>query len=203
MRNRKLGLLLAVAAASVSSVFVASAFAGSTPAVEPQLIDDSALNALSTTEGGADVLPTTRTIPHWFGQTTDPHNGVTYGYNMVGSDPNSCSGSACSTTIEADITPIIVHVAGRTYDGTRVVPAVLASPQFATNDYAWTPAATAANVYAPPAHSGCSTAVVDVLKATPRSAVKVSPEPPASFGLPIVNVIPCSAIWPAAPCDVT
>ncbi|HEY6055191.1 MAG TPA: hypothetical protein VIU86_14755 [Gaiellaceae bacterium] len=145
MRNRKLGLLLAVAAASVSSVFVASAFAGSTPAVEPQLIDDSALKALSTTEGGADVLPTTRTIPHWFGQTTDPHNGVTYGYNMVGSDPNSCSGSACSTTIEADITPIIVHVAGRTYDGTSVLQAVLDSPQFATNDYGTTPAATGAN----------------------------------------------------------
>ncbi|MGZ4389085.1 MAG: hypothetical protein ACXVZL_06865 [Gaiellaceae bacterium] len=109
------------------------------------MIDDSALQALTTTEGGAGVLPTTRTIPHWFGQTTDPHNGVTYGYNMVGSDPNTCSGSGCSTTIEADITPIIVHVAGRTYDGTSVLQAVLDSPQFATNDYGSTPAATGPN----------------------------------------------------------
>ena len=44
-----------------------------------------------------------------FGQTTDPSNGVTYGYNMVGADPNNCSGSACSVTVEADITPIIVN----------------------------------------------------------------------------------------------
>ena len=51
-------------------------------AVEPIVVDDSQLKARSTTIGGASVLPTTRTIPHWFGQTTDPTNGVTYGYNM-------------------------------------------------------------------------------------------------------------------------
>jgi len=97
--------------------------------------------------GGADVLPTTRTVAHWHGQTTDPSNGVTYGYNMVGSDPSSCTGSACSTTIEADITPIIVHVGGWTFDGTSVVGATLASPQFANNDYGSTPAATAAGAF--------------------------------------------------------
>jgi hypothetical protein len=151
MRKRKLGLLLAVAAASVSSVFVASALAGSTPSVTPQVIDDSTLKAMTTTEGGADVLPTTRTVPHWFGQTTDQNDGVTYGYNMVGADPNNCSGAACDVTIEADITPIIVNVGGRTFDGTSVVQAVLDSPQFATNDYGSTPAATGPNVAGPPA----------------------------------------------------
>jgi hypothetical protein len=62
---------------------------------------------------------------------------------MVGANPVSCSGSACSVTIEADITPIIVHVAGRTYDGFNVLAATLASPEFELNDYGSTPYATA------------------------------------------------------------
>src|SRR5258705_6003019 len=111
MATRKLALFTALAAAIVA-VVVATASGGGAAPIQPQPVDDSTLKALTTIEGGADVLPTTRTIPHWFGQTTDPNNGVTYGYNMVGSDPNNCSGPACSTTIEADITPIIVHVGG-------------------------------------------------------------------------------------------
>jgi hypothetical protein len=67
---------------------------------------------------------------------------------MVGADPNACSGSACSTTIQADITPLIVSVGGLTFDGSDVLQATLDSPQFAHNDYGSTPAATsgAANV---------------------------------------------------------
>ena len=110
---------------------------------EPQVISDDALKAKSTTFGGATVLPTTRTIPHWFGQTFDPSDGITYGYNMVGADPNNCSGSGCDVTVDVDITPIIVNVGGRTFDGRQVVSATLASPQFALNDYGSTPFATA------------------------------------------------------------
>jgi hypothetical protein len=62
---------------------------------------------------------------------------------MVGSDPNNCSGSACSVTIEADITPIIVNVGGLTFNGNNVLTATLASPQFALNDHGSTPFATA------------------------------------------------------------
>ncbi len=109
----------------------------------PQVISDADLKASFTTIGGASVLPTTRTVAHWWGSTLDPHNGVTYGYNMVGADPNNCSGSACSVTIEVDITPINVIVGGRTFNGTDVVAATLASPQFALNNYGTTPAATA------------------------------------------------------------
>jgi hypothetical protein len=144
MSHRKLGLLaalvvLAAVVASSASAHTGGRTGGTT---DPIVVDDSTMKALTTTEGGATVLPTTRTIPHWFGQTTNPHNGVTYGYNMVGSNPNTCSGAACSTTIEVDITPLIVNVAGRTYDGTSVVAATLASPQFALNNYGSTPAAT-------------------------------------------------------------
>jgi hypothetical protein len=129
--------LLALAALWVAPVSAAAA-------AEPQVISDDALKAKSTTIGGASVLPTTRTVPHWFGQTLDPNNGITYGYNMVGADPYNCSGAACDVTVEVDITPIIVNVQGLTFSGTDVLAATLASPEFATNDYGSTPAATAA-----------------------------------------------------------
>jgi hypothetical protein len=111
---------------------------------EPQVIDDSQMQALTTTVGGASVLPTTRTVPHWFGSTLDPHNGITYGYNMVGADPNNCSGSACSVTVTADITPLNVVVGGRTFSGQDVLAPTLVSPVFELNDYGSTPFATAA-----------------------------------------------------------
>src|SRR6267378_803699 len=109
----------------------------------PQVIDDSQLKALTTTVGGASVLPTTRTVPHWFGSTLDVHNGVTYGYNMVGADPNNCFGAECSVTIEADITPLIVNIGGRTFRMSGVMSASIVTPQFALNDYGSTPFATA------------------------------------------------------------
>lgn len=120
-----------------------------TASAAPQVISDTALKAMFTTMGGASVLPTTRTVAHWWGSTLDPHNGVTYGYNMVGADPNNCSGSACSVTVEADITPINVIVGGITFNGTDVLAATLASPQFALNDYGTTPFATAAAANVP------------------------------------------------------
>src|SRR5262245_4310646 len=132
------GLTIVVALGFVFSL-VATAAAAPPPV---QTIDDARLKALATTIGGADILPTTRTVVHWFGTTLDPNNGVTYGYNMVGADPNNCSGSGCSVTIETDITPLIVNVGGLTFSGNDVLAATLASPQFASNDYGSTTAAT-------------------------------------------------------------
>jgi hypothetical protein len=114
---------------------------------QPQVIDDSQLHALSTTIGGASVLTTTRTVQHWFGSTLDPHDGITYGYNMVGADPNSCTGSGCSATVTADIIPLIVEVDGQTFDGQQVLAATLASPVFALNDFGSTQFATAAGSF--------------------------------------------------------
>ncbi len=66
------------AAALFAALIPVAAFAQSgTATVQPQVINDSQLKALSTTIGGASVLPTTRTIPHWWGSTLDPHNGIT------------------------------------------------------------------------------------------------------------------------------
>jgi hypothetical protein len=134
----------ALVAVSGALLAVSASVGAASPAAIP-VIDDATLKAMSTTMGGASPLPTDRTIPHWFGSSVDGANGVTYGYNMVGANPNSCSGAACSVTIQADITPIIVHVQGLTFDGTKVVAPTLASPQFATNDYGSTPAATSAD----------------------------------------------------------
>ena len=143
MAHRKLGIafsasmILAVAALSPAS-------AGSKTAGIP-VISDASMAALSATFGGAKPLATTRTVPHWWGSSVDPNNGVTYGYNMVGADPNSCSGSACDVTVTVDITPVVVNVGGLTFDGSASVPATLASPQFSNNDYGSTPAATVAS----------------------------------------------------------
>jgi hypothetical protein len=140
--NRKILVgTIAVAALVVAGGIVAttaSAGAG------PQTISDAQMTASGSEIGGAPVLPTTRTVAHWWGSTVDPSDGVTYGYNMVGADPYNCSGSACSTTIETDIIPINVTVGGRAFNGTDVVGATLASPQFSNDDYTTTPRATVA-----------------------------------------------------------
>src|SRR5881392_193750 len=96
MTYRKLGLLSALVAVIVA-VFASAN--GASASSKPQQIQDAQMHALTTTVGGASVLSTTRTVPHWWGSTLDPSNGITYGYNMVGADPNTCSGSACSVTV--------------------------------------------------------------------------------------------------------
>jgi hypothetical protein len=138
MRYRKLGLLLGLLLVAVAVVGTASAASSnSIPTVK-----DSQLQALFTTTAGAKVLSTTRTLMHWHGTAVNPDDGLTYGYNMVGADPYTCAGSACDATIPVDITPINVVVDGLTFSGSDVVAPTLASPQFATNDYGSTPAAT-------------------------------------------------------------
>ncbi|MEP6977982.1 MAG: hypothetical protein ABI948_08005 [Thermoleophilia bacterium] len=145
MTVRKLGLLSALVFA-IASVFTGTGAAAKTTnspkAADIQVMQDAGMSPKTTTEGGASVLPTTRTVAHWWGSTLDPHNGVTYGYNMVGANPNTCSGAACSTTIETDITPINVVVGGMTFNGTDVLNATLASPQFAPTDFTTTPHST-------------------------------------------------------------
>jgi len=139
--NRKLALALSVAALA-AAVVVATAFAGSGSSTVPVISDASLKASFTTVGGGAPVLPSTRTVAHWWGSSHDPSSGLDYGYNMVGADPNHCSGAACDTSIDVDIVPIVVNVGGVIFDGNDVLAATLASPQFATNDYGSTAAAT-------------------------------------------------------------
>ncbi|MGE5207718.1 MAG: hypothetical protein ACM3KL_00150 [Alphaproteobacteria bacterium] len=120
---------------------------GGNPPSGPVVITEAALQPLFTTVGGAPVLPTTRTVAHWWGSTLNPHNGVIYGYNMVGANPNTCSGSECDVTVTVDIIPLNVVIQGMTFYGSNVLAPTLASPLFALNDYASTPFATAAGAF--------------------------------------------------------
>src|SRR5690242_9241633 len=99
------GMVCVALVAMIAAAFVALTNHGAQAAAGgPKPISDSQMSARFKVEAGATVLPTTRTVAHWFGQTTDPNNGVTYGYNMVGADPNHCTGAACDVTVEVDIT---------------------------------------------------------------------------------------------------
>ena len=141
MTYRKLGLSVFAVGALVAAFSATPVGAAPIPT-----ISDAQLQAKFTesgTVGGAPSLNTGRTVAHWFGQTTDPHDGVTYGYNMVGADPYTCSGAGCDVTVQADVQPIIVNVGGLTFNGNDVVPATVASPMFQNNDYGSTPFATA------------------------------------------------------------
>jgi hypothetical protein len=65
MTYRKLSLLAGLIAVLVA-VIASAPSASASATAQPQLIQDSQLQALTTTIGGADVVPTTRTIPHWW-----------------------------------------------------------------------------------------------------------------------------------------
>jgi hypothetical protein len=129
-------------AAGLSAFLTLPLSAKGDPPPGPPVIDDEAMQVRTTTIGGARVLQTTRTVPHWFGSTLNPNNGITYGYNMVGADPNNCSGAECDVTVTVDIIPLNVVVEGELFNGSDVLDATLASPVFALNDYGSTPFAT-------------------------------------------------------------
>jgi len=133
-----------VAVSLIVAIGASSAMAATgTATVAPTSMDESQLRPVTATiDGGARPVQTTRTIPHWFGATLNPQDGITYGYNMVGADPNSCSGAACDVTVQVDVTPINLRFDGVTLSGEDVLGATLASPLFALNDYGSTQYAT-------------------------------------------------------------
>ncbi len=145
MSSRPIRFPVVALAAAAGALVAASVSVAASPS-PIQVIDDSTLQAMTTTVGGlagAAALNTGTTVPHWFGSTLDPHNGITYGYNMAGANPAS-GGSAA---VEADITPVNVNFAGRSFNGSDVLAATLASPQFVTGDYGSTSFATAAGAF--------------------------------------------------------
>jgi hypothetical protein len=90
---------------------------------------------LYTTEGGANPVPTDRTVPHWYGSFTDPTNGVTYGYDMVGTgDPRT---THTTTTVPTEIIPLnFTFSSGQAFDGSDTTTAVVDSPVFQKSSYA-------------------------------------------------------------------
>src|SRR5260221_12395192 len=89
-------LALAAGLAITIPLLASPASAGSSPA--PVLIPDSALQAMSTTVGGAKPQPSTSTLTHFFRTAFNPLDGTTFGFNMVeqapaaqGSTPATCA----------------------------------------------------------------------------------------------------------------
>ncbi len=129
--------------AGLTAVSAAFAFTAVTASADDQgdgFDESDGIHATTTKFGGATRLEDVRTVKHWFGRTTNPVDGVTYGYNMVGVDPKSNR----SATIEVDIIPVNVVVSGGAFNGTDSVPALLASPIFQNGDYTSAAAATSA-----------------------------------------------------------
>ena len=93
-------------------------------------------NPQYTTQGGATPLTTDRTVPHWHSSFTDPTNGVTYGYNMVGNgNPGTFAGT---TNVPTEIIPLnFVFAAngGYAFNGSDVSTAFASSPLWSSNSY--------------------------------------------------------------------
>ena len=130
--NRKLAIALALFAV-VAAAIAATALAGGNGAALPQR-DTTGDQPGFTESGSATPLADANTVEHWAGSFTDPTNGQSYSFTMVGKAP-STNGSSTTPT---DIIPVnVVFDANNGYslDGTGKVAAVEASPLFQNNDY--------------------------------------------------------------------
>jgi hypothetical protein len=113
------GLAVGVVAASAPSAGAATG-KGKYPVV-------AGLGPRYTTTGGASVLNTTKTVPHWHGSFVDGANGKTYGYNMVGQEPST--GNA--TTVNTEVVPLSFSFAadgGQGFSGTQAANWTAQSP---------------------------------------------------------------------------
>jgi hypothetical protein len=106
-----------------------------------------------TTGGVANFSASATTVPYFRSQFTDPTNGVTYAYTMVGTDP---SGGAATTTVPVVIIPFSLTFnasadpAFFTLDGSLKTSLVVNSPIFQSSDVG---AAASATASAPPSFS--------------------------------------------------
>lgn len=136
-------LTMAVATAALAGL-ACSDFTTSTPSSSPVASAaqagpdyaaqfDATAKPMFTTDGGAPAFRTSRTIAYWSSSFTDPTNGVTYPYTMVGTSPFAGSGQ---TTIPTVIIPFrFVFADGTVMDGGGDVAATLASPIFSKYTY--------------------------------------------------------------------
>jgi hypothetical protein len=128
-------VLIVAAAAGLAAAAVAASAASATAATGTKLAAKASYPVVSnigprfTVAGGASVLPTTQTVPHWHGSFTDGLNGQTYGFNMVGTDPSTTS----STTVSTEIIPLNFSFAadkGLGFSGGQVASWAAESPIF-------------------------------------------------------------------------
>ena len=126
--------------AAASAAFAFTAATASADEGDGGFGDNDGIHATSGKFGGAAPLEDAHTVRHWSGKTTNPVDGVTYHYNMVGADPESDD----SATIGVDIIPVNVIVGSAAFNGSDSAQPLLASPIFRKGDYSTTTAATTA-----------------------------------------------------------
>ncbi len=142
MRHRALGSRVAAVAAAATTLVIIGVASGATGGFVLPVVD-SVGTAKFSSEGGATPQRTTRTIPYWGFQATDPTNHTTYPVTMVGRDP----AARTSTTVPTLIVPIkLVFSAAGGYalDGASRVAATVSSPIF--SEYGSYPAMTGGDV---------------------------------------------------------
>src|SRR3954468_20038608 len=98
--NRKLALALGLFAA-IAAVIAANALAGNSGSALP-LRDTTGDTPGFEEQGGVTPLADANTVDHWSGSFTDPSNGQSYSFTMVGKKP-STNGSSTTPT---DIIPV-------------------------------------------------------------------------------------------------
>ena len=116
--------------AAMLAVLAAACIAGSAAAKAPPGYTaaqfDATAKAKFTTDTGAEPFRTSKTIPYWGSSFTDPTNGVTYPYTMVGTNPY---GAPVTTTVPSEIIPFKFNFSdGTVMDGSADVSKTIASP---------------------------------------------------------------------------
>src|ERR1700730_629190 len=97
------GLRIRTAASLLASALI-GATRGLVPAVAADNQGDGIGTAKFTTSGSVtNFSASAKTIPYFRSQFTDPTNGVTYAYTMVGTDPSKGN---VTTTIPVVIIPV-------------------------------------------------------------------------------------------------
>ena len=120
------GLAVAAALAATAATAVATPHSPAVGYLYPAVQN---IGPRYTVAGGAGVLPTTQTVAHWHSSFVDGLNHQTYGFNMVGADPNTNT----STTVPTVIVPLTINFAadgGTGFAGSTVANWAAQSPIF-------------------------------------------------------------------------
>ncbi len=130
--HRPVRLPAAALAAAGVAVLLASIGVAADSSSSPA--DTSGLDARSDRLGQQHAGPGALTVGHWTGQTTNPVDGNTYQYDIVGADP----AAELPAEVGVDIVPVDVRLAGLAFNGSETVAALTASPIFQAADFSTT-----------------------------------------------------------------
>lgn len=123
------------AATTVAAVAVVATMALGSGTVRASTPQDDGLGTPKFTTAPSNFSANATTLPYWQSSFTDPTNGVTYPFTMVGTNPSTNT----TTTIPTEIIPMSFTFAqsasaNNTLDGTTKVNLTIQSPMFQSAD---------------------------------------------------------------------